>query len=84
MPVKVNKELDPLTEIDYHINKYKELKEDFNFRKEAYRQFIRLTQGEAALNKIDEYIETKLSKRSIEIPEKNNTKILETSVLNNV
>ena len=84
MPVKVNKELDPLTEIDYHINKYKELKEDFNFRKEAYRQFIRLTQGEAALNKIDEYIETKLSKRSIEIPEKNNKAILETAVLNNV
>ena len=84
MPVKVNKELDPLKEIDYHINKYKELKEDFNFRKEAYRQFIRLTQGEAALNKIDEYIETKLSKRSIEIPEKNNKAILETAILNNV
>lgn len=84
MPVKVNKELDPLSEIDYHINKYKELKEDFNFRKEAYRQFIRLTQGEAALNKIDEYIETKLSKRSIEIPEKNNKAILETAILNNV
>ena len=84
MPVKVNKELDPLSEIDYHINKYKELKEDFAFRKEAYRQFIRLTQGEAALNKIDEYIETKLSKRSIEIPEKNNKAILEKAILNNV
>ena len=84
MPVKVNKELDQLSEIDYHINKYKELKEDFNFRKEAYRQFIRLTQGEVALNKIDEYIETKLSKRSIEIPEKNNKAILETAILNNV
>lgn len=84
MPVKVNKELDPLSEIDYHINKYKELKEDFAFRKEAYRQFIRLTQGEAALNKIDEYIENKLSKRSIEIPEKNNKAILETAILNNV
>ena len=84
MPVKVNKELDTLPEIDYHINKYKELKEDFAFRKEAYRQFIRLTQGEAALNKIDEYIETKLSKRSIEIPEKNNKAIIETAVLNNV
>ena len=84
MPVKVNKELDPLSEIDYHINKYKELKEDFAFRKEAYRQFIRLTQGEAALNKIDEYIETKLYKRSIEIPEKNNKAILETAILNNV
>lgn len=84
MPVKINKELDQLSEIDYHINKYKELKEDFNFRKEAYRQFIRLTQGEAALNKIDEYIKNKLSKRSIEIPEKNNKAILETAVLNNV
>ena len=84
MPVKINKQLDPLSEIDYHINKYKELKEDFNFSKEAYRQFIRLTQGEAALNKIDEYIETKLSKRSIEIPEKNKKAILETEILNNV
>ena len=84
MPVKVNKDLDPLSEIDYHINKYKELNEDFNFRKEAYRQFIRLTQGESALNKIDEYIETKLSKRSIEIPEKNNKAILEKAILNNV
>ena len=84
MPVKVNKELDPLSEIDYHVNKYKELKEDFNFRKEAYRQFIRLTAGEAALKKIDNYIETKLSKRSIEIPEKNNTKILEKGILDNV
>lgn len=84
MPVKINKELDQLSEIDYHINKYKELKEDFNFRKEAYRQFIRLTQGEAALNKIDEYIKNKLSKRSIEIPEKNNKAILEKAILNNV
>ena len=85
MPVKVNKELDPLSEIDYHINKYKELKEDFAFRKEAYRQFIRLTAGEAALNKIDNYIETKLyNKKPIEIPENNNTKLLEKEILNNV
>ena len=55
-----------------------------NIRKEAYRQFNRVTEGEAALNKIDEYIETKLSKRSIEIPEKNNKAILETAILNNV
>ena len=68
MSIKVNNDLEPLSEIDYHINKYKELKEDYNFRKEAYRQFIRLTQGEAALNKIDEYIETKISKRTTEIP----------------
>ena len=84
MSIKVNKDLDPLSEIYYHINNYKKLKDDFNFRKEAYRQFIRLTQGEAALNKIDNYIETKLSKRSIEIPEKNNKAILETAILNNV
>ena len=84
MKIKVNNDLEPLSEIDYHINKYKELKDDFNFRKEAYRQFIRLTQGEAALNKIDNYIEDKLSKRTTEIPEKNNTKILETAILNNV
>ena len=51
---------------------------------EYYRQFIRLTQGEAALNKIDNYIEDKLSKRTTEIPEKNNTKILEKAKLNNV
>ena len=51
---------------------------------EYYRQFIRLTQGETALNKIDNYIEDKLSKRSIEIPEKNNKAILETAILNNV
>ena len=84
MKIKVNNDLEPLSEIDYHINKYKELKEDFNFIKEAYRQFIRLTQGEAALNKIDEYIEDKLSKRSIEIPDKNNKAILEKAILNNV
>ena len=51
---------------------------------EYYRQFIRLTQGEVALNKIDNYIEDKLSKRTIEIPEKNNKAILETAILNNV
>ena len=51
---------------------------------EYYRQFIRLTAGEAALNKIDNYIEDKLSKRTTEIPEKNNKAILEKAVLNNV
>lgn len=84
MKIKVNNDLEPLSEIDYHIRKYKTLNDDINFKKEAYRQFIRLTQGEAALNKIDEYIETKLYKRSIEIPEKNNKAILETAILNNV
>ena len=51
---------------------------------EYYRQFIRLTAGEAALKKIDNYIETKLRNKPIEIPEKNNTKILEKAILNNV
>ena len=52
---------------------------------EYYRQFIRLTAGEAALNKIDNYIETKiLYKKPIEIPENNNTKILEKGILDNV
>ena len=51
---------------------------------EYYRQFIRLTAGEAALKKIDNYIETKLCSKPIEIPENNNTKILETAILNNV
>ena len=52
---------------------------------EYYRQSIRLTAGEAALNKIDNYIETKLyNKKPIEIPENNNTKLLEKEILNNV
>lgn len=52
---------------------------------EYYRQFIRLTAGEAALKKIDNYIETKLYNKPIEIPENNNnTKILEKGILNNV
>lgn len=63
---------------------------------ELYRQFIRLTAGEAALKKIDNYIETKLyNKTPIEIPENNNTflangsfgnntKILEKRILDNV
>lgn len=52
---------------------------------EYYRQFIRLTAGAAALNKIDNYIETKLyNKNPIEIPENNNTKILEKGILDNV
>ena len=51
---------------------------------EYYRQFIRLTAGEAALKKIDNYIETKLCNKPIEIPEKNNTKILEKGILDNV
>lgn len=51
---------------------------------EYYRQFIRLTAGEAALKKIDNYIETKLCNNPIEIPENNNTKILEKGILDNV
>lgn len=51
---------------------------------EYYRQFIRLTAGEAALKKIDNYIETKLCNKPIEIPENNNKKILEKGILDNV
>lgn len=51
---------------------------------EYYRQFIRLTAGEAALKKIDNYIETKLYNKPIEIPENNNIKILEKGILDNV
>ena len=47
-------------------------------------QYISLLAGQKGLDRIKHQIDMELSKRSIEIPEKNNTKILETSVLNNV
>lgn len=50
---------------------------------EYYRQFIRLTAGEAALKKIDNYIETKLYTKHIEIPENNNTFLANESFVNN-
>lgn len=47
-------------------------------------QYISLLAGQKGLDRIKHQIDMELSKRSIEIPEKNNTKILETAVLNNV
>ena len=51
---------------------------------ESYRQFIILTLGEDALNIIDNHIENNINKKPIEIPENNNTKILEKRILDNV
>ena len=47
-------------------------------------QYISLLAGQKGLDRIKHQIDIELSKRSIEIPEKNNTKILESAVLNNV
>ena len=47
-------------------------------------QYISLLAGQKGLDRIKHQIDMELSKRSIEIPEKTNTKILETAVLNNV
>ena len=47
-------------------------------------QYITLLAGQKGLDRIKHQIEMELSKRSIEIPEKNNKAILETAVLNNV
>lgn len=47
-------------------------------------QYISLLAGQKGLDRIKHQIDMELSKRSIEIPEKNNTKILETAILNNV
>lgn len=47
-------------------------------------QYISLLAGQKGLDRIKHQIDIELSKRSIEIPEKNNTKILETAILNNV
>ena len=47
-------------------------------------QYISLLAGQKGLDRIKHQIDMELSKRSIEIPEKNNTNILETAVLNNV
>ena len=47
-------------------------------------QYITLLAGEKGLDRIKHQIDMELSKRSIEIPEKNNKAILETAVLNNV
>ena len=47
-------------------------------------QYITLLAGQKGLDRIKHQIDIELSKRSIEIPEKNNKAILETAVLNNV
>ena len=47
-------------------------------------QYISLLAGQKGLDRIKHQIDIELSKRSIEIPEKKNTKILEKAVLNNV
>lgn len=47
-------------------------------------QYITLLAGQKGLDRIKHQIDMELSKRSIEIPEKNKKAILETAVLNNV
>ena len=47
-------------------------------------QYISLLAGQKGLDRIKHQIDIELSKRSIEIPEKNNKAILETATLNNV
>lgn len=47
-------------------------------------QYISLLAGQKGLDRIKHQIDIELSKRSIEIPEKNNKAIIETAVLNNV
>ena len=47
-------------------------------------QYISLLAGQKGLDRIKHQIDMELSKRSIEIPEKKNTKILEKVILNNV
>ena len=47
-------------------------------------QYISLLAGQKGLDRIKHQIDMELSKRSIEIPEKNNKAILEKAVLNNV
>lgn len=47
-------------------------------------QYISLLGGQKGLDRIKHQIDIELSKRSIEIPEKNNKAILEKAILNNV
>ena len=47
-------------------------------------QYITLLAGQKGLDRIKHQIDMELSKRSIEIPEKNNKAILEKAILNNV
>ena len=47
-------------------------------------QYISLLAGQKGLDRIKHQIDMELSKRSIEIPEKNNKAIIEKAILNNV
>ena len=47
-------------------------------------QYISLLAGQKGLDRIKHQIDMELSKRTTEIPEKNNKAILETAILNNV
>ena len=47
-------------------------------------QYISLLAGQKGLDRIKHQIDIELSKRTTEIPEKSNTKILEKAILNNV
>ena len=59
-------------------------KEDKDIIIDICFQYITLLAGQKGLDRIKHQIDIELSKRSIEIPEKNNKAILEKGVLNNV
>ena len=59
-------------------------KEDKDIIIDICFQYISLLAGQKGLDRIKHQIDMELSKRSIEIPEKNKKAILETAVLNNV
>lgn len=59
-------------------------KEDKDIIIDICFQYITLLAGQKGLDRIKHQIDIELSKRSIEIPEKNNKAILETAILNNV
>ena len=59
-------------------------KEDKDIIIDICFQYITLLAGQKGLDRIKHQIDMELSKRSIEIPEKNKKAILETAVLNNV
>ena len=59
-------------------------KDDKNIIIDICFQYISLLAGQKGLDRIKHQIDMELSKRSIEIPDKNNKAILETAILNNV
>ena len=59
-------------------------KDDKDSKIDICFQYIWLLAGQKGLDRIKHQIDMELSKRSIEIPEKNNKAILETAILNNV